>query len=345
MLSSHLASAVITFTKPLQRFFTAHWIAAQRNKQRHQQISKGWKAQWSFLRYWKLDQQKKKKNLQQTSAKWKWILGKLWRQFSDKSRYPKKPQTNPVSPTASTNRSPWAPLAAEPALLGWSNLHVQPSEHLEGRCSSCSLIRQSLHLMRDDPTGLPRRSPAGHTMSAMGLWGLGNAGGSSPSWCSLAAQSGWELLNKYYFWGGEPGKIDLIIFFQLFCQFLLAKYHIMWLRPYHVAQAHTATCHPCSPEVEVLNSLHCKAFVVLEVKFLSLSPNPPAPPIAEVNISSGWLLGVRKILSLAYRCCPSYASLPRESRSVRTLRIFRRTSLSQELWNGNTTTLALNSEQ
>lgn len=63
MLSSHLASAVITFTKPLQRFFTAHWIAAQRNKQRHQQISKGWKAQWSFLRYWKLDQQKKKKKI------------------------------------------------------------------------------------------------------------------------------------------------------------------------------------------------------------------------------------------------------------------------------------------
>lgn len=194
MLSSHLTSAVITFTKPLQRFFIVHWNAVQRNKQRHQQISKAQKVQWSFLRYWKLDQQKnknKKKNLQQASAKWKWILGKL----SDKSRSSKKPETNPASPTTSTNRSPWSPLAAEPTLLGWNQLHVQPSEHLEGRCFCCSPSMQSLHLMRNDPAGLARSSLAGHTMPVMGLWGLGNAGASSTYWCSLVVQLGWELLN------------------------------------------------------------------------------------------------------------------------------------------------------
>lgn len=45
-------------THVLQKFFTVHWDVAERNKQRHRQVSKQQKAQWSFLRYWKLNRER-----------------------------------------------------------------------------------------------------------------------------------------------------------------------------------------------------------------------------------------------------------------------------------------------
>lgn len=47
-------------THGLHKFFTVHWNVAERNKQRHWQVSKQQKAQWSFLRYWKLNKERTK---------------------------------------------------------------------------------------------------------------------------------------------------------------------------------------------------------------------------------------------------------------------------------------------